>query len=398
MCYAIPGKVVEISNKIVTIEYFNEKKKARNDFFELLPNDYVFAQGGFVIQKVPEKEAISIIQTWKDLFFRLQEKDQILTLKKDNIYELANSIRKEHLGNSCCVHGIIEFSNYCIRNCLYCGLRKDNNKIKRYRMSLEQIIKLSEYASNVLGFKAIVLQSGEDLWYTDEKLLKLVEEIHKKCSIFLILSIGERDINLFKKLYKAGARGILLRFETGNENLYSNLKEGQELKKRINLLRELREIGYLIFTGFLIGLPNQTFEDIISDIHLTNKLGAEMFSFGPFIPHPETPLKYIPRPSLKLILTVIAKARVLYPESKILVTTALETLDKKNGAYLGLKSGANSLMINITPQKYRKMYEIYPQRADVELSAKNKINKVINLLQSLGRAPIDLGLNLKQKA
>ncbi len=392
MCYAIPGRVIEINDSIVTVDYFGEKRKAKNEFYELSPGDYIYAQGGFVVQKIPEQDALSVLDTWKELFFKLRERDIQLTKERKNIYQVANAMRQEYLGNSCCVHGIIEFSNYCRNNCLYCGLRRDNRRLPRYRMEPEEIIELCDYAVNSLGFKAIVLQSGEDLWYSEEKLNLMVNEIRKRCAVLLILSIGEREFNLYRKLYDAGARGVLLRFETGNEILYSRIKPGQHPRERIELIGKLKEMGYIIFTGFLIGLPGQSMKDIIKDIHLTNDLGAEMFSFGPFIPHPDTPLGSMGPPTLKLALTTIAKARIMYPHTKILVTTAVETLDKMTGARRGLESGGNSLMINITPQKFRRMYQIYPDRVDTELDVREKIKKVLDLLQSLGRAPTDLGV------
>jgi biotin synthase len=392
MCYAIPGKVVEINDNIVVVDYFGEKKRARNEFYELNVGDYIYAQGGFVIKKIHESEASPILETWKELFFKLQERDIQFTRERKNIYQIANAIRQENLGNSCCVHGILEFSNFCRNNCLYCGLRRDNTKLTRYRMDIQKIVELCDYAVNELGFKALVLQSGEDLWYTEEKLVELVRKVRERCAVLLVLSIGEREFDIYKKLYDAGARGVLLRFETGNEKLYSKLKPGHHLRDRIQLIVKLQKLGYLIFTGFLIGLPGQTMKDIIKDIHLTHDLGAEMFSFGPFIPHPDTPLKDAEKPTLKQALTTIAKARIMYPDARILVTTAVETLDKKNGARYGLQSGGNSIMINITPPEYRKLYCIYPGRPGSDIGVKERISEVLNLLNSLGRAPTDLGL------
>lgn len=259
-------------------------------------------------------------------------------------------------------------------------------------MDIEEIVTTAEYAIKELNFKTLVLQSGEDFWYTPEKLLNLIKQIMHNFPVLLILSIGERDIEIYEKLYEAGARGVLLRFETSNPLLYEKYKPGYKLEHRLELINKLKSLGYLIFTGFLIGLPQQTEQDILNDIELTGSLLAEMFSFGPFIPHPHTPLKDTPKPSINLILTTIARARIMYPESRLLVTTALETLDKENGARLGLLSGANSLMINITPQKYQNLYEIYPGRAGLKLDLAQRIEAVLGLLHSLGRAPSDLGL------
>jgi biotin synthase len=257
-------------------------------------------------------------------------------------------------------------------------------------MSVEEIIETVSSASEK-GFKALVLQSGEDLWYDKEKLVDIVKAIRENFPMLVILSIGEREPEIYKELYERGARGVLLRFETGNKSLYEKLRPGHIMEQRINLIKDLRKLGYLIFTGFLIGLPGQKEEDIFRDIELTQELGTEMFSFGPFIPHPDTPLGNVSSPSLELVLQSIARTRIMYPQSKILVTTALESLDR-DGGRRGLLSGANSLMIDVTPIKYRRLYELYPNRAGAETELNERIDQVLQLLYSLGRAPTDLGI------
>lgn len=393
MCYAIPGKVIGIDNNIVTVDYFGELKKARNDFYQLLSGDYVYAQGGFVIQKISEKEALPVLDAWKELFFKLREVDFRLSRPAGNLYERANSLRQKHHGNSCCVHGIIEFSNHCRANCLYCGIRKDNKALTRYRMSPDEIIAAAEEAVNLHKFKALVLQSGEDLWYDEEKLSYIVTNIRQRAACLIVLSIGEREKSLYEKLYRLGARGILLRFETSNEKIYEKTRPGRKINDRIGLIKGLHDIGYLVMTGFLIGLPAQTKEDISNDIKLTKLLGADMFSFGPFIPHPATPLAATPLVLTETVLETIAEARIASPEAQILVNTSFETLDRKNAVRMGLMAGANSLMINVTPEKYKKLYEIYPNRAGIDLTAAERISSVIDLLRSIGRAPTDLGLS-----
>jgi len=396
MCYAIPGKITQIDDKIVTLDYFGEQKKARNEFYELGVGEYVYAQGGFVVSKIKEKEALESLDAWKELFSKLKEIDRRLAFDPKDLHQTANATRQKRLGNACCVHGIIEFSNYCTNDCLYCGIQNSNKKLKRYRMTAGEIIVAADNAVNKLGFKALVLQSGEDDWYTEEKLIEIVSGIRKKCACLLILGIGERDPGIYKKLYEIGARAALLRFETADERLYEKFRPKHKLEGRLNLIKKLRDAGYFIMTGFLIGLPGQKEEDILKDIELTASLGADMFSFGPFIAHPETTIVgagFKPAPTsalLELSLNTIARARIMYPEAKILATSALETLDKENGIKRALMAGANSLMINLTPGKYQVLYEIYPGRARTEI--KKKIDDVILLLKSIGRAPADLGL------
>ncbi len=393
MCYSIPGKVVEVEKNFATVDYFGQRKRARSDFYEISVGDYVYAQGGFVIRKVGEKEAQLAIEAWKDLFDELAKTDIRLTEKKENIREIANKLRREHTGNSSCVHGIIEFSNHCRNNCLYCGLRKDNVNLSRYRMSIEDIVSAADYAVNKLGFKALVFQSGEDPFYDDEKLAAIVKTVMEKNPVLIVLSIGEREISTYKKLYDSGARGVLMRFETANASLYEKYRPGHHLEERLSLLGRLKNIGYMIISGFLLGLPGQSKKDILEDIKTTASMGVEMFSFGPLIPNPDTPLCGVNAPPIDLVLDTIARTRIIYPDSRILVTTATETLDRKNAAQKALLSGANSVMINVTPEEYQSLYYLYPQRAASGRKIAERISDVIELLKSLGRAPSDIGLS-----
>ncbi|MFA5794284.1 MAG: HypC/HybG/HupF family hydrogenase formation chaperone [Candidatus Brocadiia bacterium] len=391
MCYAIPGKIIEINDRTAVVDYFGERKKAYTDLLMPKIGDYVYAQGGFIIQHVPDKEAHEILEDWKEMFFRLQEIDLKMSAKPKSLYERANAIRHEHQGNSCCVHGILELSNYCRCNCLYCGIRRDNSQLTRYRLEIPEIIKAVDEAVK-LGFKSLVIQSGEDLYYNDDKLYEIVKTIRDQYPILLFVSIGERSLSAYQRLYDAGARGVLMRFETLNKDIYDRMKPDSVLEKRLDLIRSLRKMGYLIITGFLVGLPGEKGRDILANVKMTASLDAEMFSFGPFIPHPQTPLTGSKLPAIDSMLKVIARARLMNPDAKIMVTTALETLGGDDSARQALMAGANSLMINVTPQKYRKLYDIYPGRFGTEMSTQQQIDRVISLLKSLGRAPTDLSV------
>lgn len=423
MCYAIPGKVVDIQGKTVTVDYFGERKKAINEIVDLKLSDYIYAQGGYVIQTVPEREAVEVLEIWKELFFELRETDvrlsrrpdeetgvrkeislildkaaegrelkreelkQLLALEKpaelDQLYKTANFLRQKHLSNSCCVHGIIEFSNFCKHNCAYCGIRASNSILKRYRMSDEEILAAVDEAVNKHGFKALVLQSGEDPEFTVERSALLIKEIKRRFAVLIFISVGEIGRDGLKKLYEAGTRGVLLRFETSDPQLYDNLHCGDKLEDRLQDIRDAFDIGYLILTGGLIGLPGQTAESLLNDILLTKKLKAEMYSFGPVLPD---------GPKTDMVLKVLAVSRIIDPKNaKIVVTTGFETLDP-NARRLGLLAGANSVMLNVTPMKYRKLYDIYPNRAHIEETIEDQIKTTLELLYSLGRAPTDLGL------
>jgi biotin synthase len=428
MCYSIPGKVVGFEGKRVLVDYFGEKRKARNEIRGIKTGDYIYAQGGLVVGKVPESEAKPILEEWKDLFFELKKIDSRLSqvraggagsigemiekarsggeLRKEEVmgllessgveaellFESANHIRQERLDNACCVHGIIEFSNHCRRNCSYCGIRRDNRELERYRMGVDEIVEVADNAVNKLGFKALVLQSGEDEWYSEEKLVEIIGKIRERCGVLIFMSVGNRTFGTYKRMYEAGARGVLIRFETSNPELYKRHSGGSELEERIELIKYCRELGYLIATGGLVGLPGQTVQELMEDILLTKELGAEMYSFGPLIPHPETPLGNQGLPDIGKVLKVLAVSRMIDHNAKILVTTALETLDKEKGRREGLLAGANSLMINVTPKKYREQYSIYPGRPDKDKDITRNIDETIKLLHSIGRAPTDLGV------
>lgn len=434
MCYAIPGKVKELKElkeRIAVIDYFGELRKARYEMTGLRTGDYVYAQGGYVINKVSPAEAEEILSAWKTMFFELQAvdlrlsragiekistdqaikrilgkamegksptKEELLYLLKcrdpnslELLFKSANFLRQKYLKNACCVHGILEISNHCKENCAYCGISAHNKKLVRYRMTPDEIVAAACEAIEQYGFKALVLQSGEDPGYSIEDLERIVRTILKKAPALIFVSFGEIGIPGLKRLYDAGARGLLMRFETSNPKLYSELHPGHSLETRLEQLREAYRMGYLVVTGGLVGLPGQTLQDITEDLFLARELHSEMYSFGPFLPHPGTPLGKVPPVYEIEMLKVIAVARLLDPkEARILVTTAFETLSS-DARRKGLMAGANSVMLNITPVNYREHYAIYPNRVYAHETIREQIDQTLALLKSLGRAPTDLG-------
>ena len=430
MCYAIPAIVENIKGKVATISYFGERKEALCELIDLSCGDYVYAQGGYIIQKLAPEEAKKILLTWEDLFFELQEIDasgaalgnigvsvdaslqailerargetkptlkegvKILNLESRSDQMLvsrnANYLRQKYHKNSCCVHGILEISNQCVRNCAYCGISA-LSQVPRYRMSFDEIMDAVQEAVNKFGFKSLVLQSGQECGYTIDELVNIVAAIKKQYPVLIFISFGEVGQDGLRRLYDAGARGILLRFETSNEALYKKLHPGYELRSRLEHLKAAYEMGYLVATGSLVGLPGQTKEDLVNDIILTSLLHADMFSFGPFLPHPSTPLANCVRPTEDDVLGVLALARFMCGEKvKILITTAYETLSAAARAN-GLASGGNSIMINVTPLKYRQLYSIYPHRAHENETIALQVRQALSELKSLGRGPTDLG-------
>lgn len=430
MCYVIPARLIAFkNNNIGVVDYFGEHRNVfLDDLQDIKIGDYVYAQGGIVVRRIPTDEALSILETWKEVFFELKKTDDALskidqekvpqnilgvlqkvnlrkTLKPEELqalfqlnspnelavlYEIANNIRHKEHGNASCIHGIIEFSNYCQGHCHYCGIRQER-KIKRYRMSIAEVVAAAKRAVDDYGFKALVLQSGEDHWYTDAKLIELVKAV-RALGTLVFVSIGSRSVATYKKLYAAGARAALLRFETSNPDIFARLRPNTTLTERLNLIKSLKEIGYILATGFILGLPGETKADRVNNILLTKSLNPDMYSFGPLIPTHDTPLQDVRPVTKEDLLKTIAIGRLADSNSNILVTTAMETLDEST-VKEGLLAGGNSMMINVTPDEYKYLYEIYDKHAETQPTISTSIQKSIDLLHSLGRAPADLIYN-----
>lgn len=284
----------------------------------------------------------------------------------------ADKIRKLYCDDEVYIRGIIEFSNYCCRSCLYCGLRKENKKLPRYRMTPQQIVQL---ANKIIGYriKTIVLQSGDDFGYSAEWLAGIIQQIKRENRrIAITLCVGERPFPDYQLWKQAGADRFLLKHETADPELYEKLHPGQTLKKRIEILKHLRKLGYQIGAGNIIGLPGQTIEDLADDILLLKELDVDMAGIGPFIPQQDTPLAEHNLPDLSLVLKVVTLSRIITQNSHLPSTTALATLNPEKGQVLGLKSGCNVLMPDFTPEKYRKNYVIYDNKKKITLSETKK--------------------------
>jgi biotin synthase len=217
------------------------------------------------------------------------------------------------------------------------------------------------------GYKLIVLQSGEDEFYTKEKLIEMIKKIKEKCKVFIFLSIGERDYETYKAMREAGANGVLFRFETSNPKLFKYLHpNGKNLKNRFEHLKFMHELGYFIASGSLIGLPMQTVEDLAKDVITMRDMDIDMISMGPFVACPNTPFANSPNGSIETNLKMIAIFRLELKEMRIPVVTALETLDPINGRKKAIQAGANALMLNLTPKKYAQHYKIYERKEAVD--------------------------------
>jgi biotin synthase len=289
----------------------------------------------------------------KEELLKLLQNDDI----NEELFKAADEIRQKYLGDYVHLRGLIEFTNICKRNCMYCGLRRDNKNIERYRLTEEEILDFAKKAVSY-GYKTLVLQGGEDDYFTKERMTNIVKEI-KKLGVALTLSLGEKTYEEYKSFKEAGADRYLIRIETTDKELYETMDPNMSFEERLNCLKDLRDLGYEVGSGILVGLPNQTLESIALDILFFKEINADMIGIGPFIPNEDTPLKDAQGGDLTLALKVMALTRLLLPDINIPATTAMESLTP-NGRIIALQSGANVVMPNVTEGDYRKLYALYP--------------------------------------
>lgn len=276
---------------------------------------------------------------------------------QETLLKKADDVRRQYVGDEVHLRGLIEFSNICRNNCLYCGIRCGNKKVIRYRMEEAELVETARKAS-VLGFKTIVMQSGEDMYYDKDRMCRIIEQI-KKFNVAVTLSIGERSYEEYKAFKEAGADRYLIRIETTDKDLYHKLDPKMSWQQRYECLLALKELGYEVGSGIMVGLPEQSIESIAEDLLFLKDLDVDMAGIGPFIPHPETPLAKEKGGTLNLALRTMAIMRLMLPDINIPATTAMESLHPE-GRIMALKAGANVVMPNVTEGEYRKLYELYP--------------------------------------
>lgn len=289
--------------------------------------------------------------------------DQSSGADRDFLFERARAVRDAHYGRKVYIRGLIELTNYCKNDCLYCGIRKSNASCERYRLTKEQILSCCE-SGYALGFRTFVLQGGEDGWYTDERMTDIVRamrQAYPDCAI--TLSLGERGRESFKRLYDAGANRYLLRHETADEAHYARLHPvSMTLTHRLQCLRDLKKIGFQTGAGFMVGSPYQTTECIVRDFRFLQELKPQMVGLGPFIPHHATPLKDFPAGSTERTLLCLSIVRLLLPNVLLPATTALATIDG-DGRIKGMNAGCNVVMPNLSPLEDRSKYLLYDNKA-----------------------------------
>ncbi|WP_438315552.1 [FeFe] hydrogenase H-cluster radical SAM maturase HydE [Candidatus Caldatribacterium sp. SIUC1] len=301
------------------------------------------------------------------------------------LFTLADAKRRKYVGDAVHIRGLVEFSNFCRRNCLYCGLRKGNRKLKRYRMSWEEMYALCERIAR-LGVKTIVLQSGEDPWYEAKPFAEFVHRV-KKLQVAITLSVGEREPWEYALWRDAGADRYLLKQETFDRDLFARLHPDDDYDARLECQKVLKELGYQVGSGNMVGLPYQTPEALALDIKKFQEWDFDMIGIGPFIPHPDTPLGHFtmdPEKKCLLTLKVLALTRILTKTANLPATTALGTL-VPGGRERGLRCGANVLMPNFTPHPYRSQYTIYPGKICVQEAWGGCLPCMKEMVTKLGR-------------
>lgn len=303
-----------------------------------------------------EKEKILTKREFITLIDRFDDETAEYAAKK------AREIRENVYGKDVYIRGLIEFTNYCKNDCYYCGIRRSNTCAERYRLSKEQILFCCEQGYE-LGLRTFVLQGGEDPFYTDEALAGIVASIktsYPDCAI--TLSIGERSAQSYRKLHEAGADRFLLRHETANDAHYAKLHPAaQTLQSRKECLWNLKKIGYQVGTGFMVGSPGQTSENLAEDLLFLKELDPQMVGIGPFIPHHDTPFANEPRGTVQMTTFLISLIRIMLVSVLLPATTALGTIDG-NGREAGILAGANVVMPNLSPVDVRSKYLLYDNK------------------------------------
>ncbi len=291
------------------------------------------------------------------LLIETDDKDDVKLLTK-----YADETRQKYYGKKVFLRGLIEISSYCKNNCLYCGIRRSNKNAERYRLSREEIMSCCENGYE-LGFRTFVMQGGEDSYFTDDFMCDIIHEVKEKfpdCAV--TLSLGERSYESYRRLKEAGADRYLLRHETASDSLYRKLHpQEMSLKNRKKCLFNLRELGYQVGAGFMVGVPFQTTENIIEDLRFLQELKPHMIGIGPFIPHHDTPFADEKGGTLETTLRLLGILRLMFPKVLLPSTTALGTISPV-GRELGLKTGCNVVMPNLSPVSVRKKYELYDNK------------------------------------
>lgn len=312
------------------------------------------------------------------------------------LFAAARQAREDTFGRDVYLRGIVEFSNFCCKKCLYCGLRAPNTRTQRYRLPPERVVEAACLAPE-LELGTVVLQSGDDYTYSTDTIRAMVEEIKRRCDVAVTLSLGDRPLEELARFRQSGADRYLIKLETCDPDLYGRMRPGETLERRLELLEHLRGLGFEIGSGIIVGLPGMSLEMLASDILRLAELDLDMIAVGPFVPHPRTPLADAPPGCLEQSLRAAALLRLLCPGSNIPATSALnarpgmpvasDASAPEDGRALGLRAGCNVIMPSLTPEDVRGAYEIYPGKNAFTASARQSVERVRELIRQEGLLP-----------
>jgi biotin synthase len=303
------------------------------------------------------------------------------------LYKLADEIRRERMGDDIYVRGIVEFSNICANNCAYCGIRAGNRAVSRYKMTPEEILAVA-CSMNGTERTTVVLQSGETQVFGDDEIGEIIKAIKRETSLSATLSVGNRPYETYRYWHDCGMDRYLLRFETSDPILFGMLRPGTTLEERLQCLKDLSSLGVQIGSGFIIGLPGETLETLADNIILCRDLQLDMIGIGPFIPHPDTPLagkKNVYDDNQEMFFKAIAVLRIFNPTAHIPATTAFDAVFHGKGRNRVLQIGANVFMPNSTPFRYRKDYLLYPGKPCMTEDAEQCTACTLMRIEALGR-------------
>lgn len=329
------------------------------------------------IQKLKETHNLSR-EEWISL---IANRSDVLA---DELFTEARKVRQQSYGNTIYIRGLIEFTNHCKNDCFYCGIRKSNKNAERYRLSKEEILSCCK-TGYALGFRTFVLQGGEDGYFTDNRLCEIVSSIkglYSDCAV--TLSVGEKSRESYQSLFDAGADRYLLRHETFDFTHYGKLHPASlSAKHRQQCLWNLKEIGYQVGTGFMVGSPYQTAENLADDMLFIKQLNPQMVGIGPFIPHHDTPFGDRAAGSLELTLFMLGLLRLMLPKVLLPATTALGTISP-NGRELGISAGANVIMPNLSPVDVRQNYLLYDNKLCTGNEAAESLETLKKTMENIG--------------
>jgi biotin synthase len=305
----------------------------------------------------------------------------------ENLYREADETRHREMGDDIFIRGIVEFSNICINNCLYCGIRASNRNVRRYSMTVDEIIEAA-LSMELNNLSTIVLQSGEIPGIRDNEIGDIIRRIKKETSLAVTISVGNRTKETYRFWRDCGMDRYFLRFETSDQELFSTLHPGCTLEERLTCLYYLRDLEIQTGSGFMIGLPGETLDVLAGNILLCREFDLDMIGIGPYIPHPDTPLgesenAYGDKP--ETFFKALSVLRIFNPEAHIPATTAFDAVFPGEGRTLALQRGANIFMPNNTPVKYRKDYLLYPGKPGVDEDPDQCLDSAIVRIKSLGR-------------